>query len=81
LNNKRILDKLFANSNDKSKLLGVWTNGYLAIVALKLLNTSESQELYQKSFGELDEYTRRNAESLIQQIPQILAAGYFGNLA
>jgi hypothetical protein len=72
LTDKRILGKLYANSNDRSKLLGVWTNGHLAIAALKLLNTSESQELFQKSFRQLDEYNQRDVENLIQQIPQIM---------
>lgn len=70
-----IINKLYEISlriNQESKVIGLWTNGHLAMAALKLLNTSESLELYQNSMNKVDADTQEDIERLIKQLPQII---------
>jgi hypothetical protein len=71
---KNILDMLYTislNGNQESKVIGVWTNGHLAVAVLKLLNADTSLELFNNSIRTFDEITKKDIERLINQLPQI----------
>lgn len=70
-----IINKLYEISlrvNLESKVIGVWTNGHLAMAALKLLNTNKALELFESSINQVDVDTRKDIEKLINQLPQII---------
>ena len=70
-----IINKLYQISlrtDQESKVIGLWTNGHLAMAALKLLSTSESLALYENAINKFDNNTQKDIEHLIEQIQYII---------
>lgn len=73
---KNIINKLnyiSQNIQQEPKVLGEWTTGHYAMAVLYLLNTKDTQEIYNNNNKKLDEYAKEGIKKLIEQIPYMLS--------
>ena len=67
------LNYISQNIQREPKVLGEWTPGHYAMAALYLLNTKDTQEIYNNNNKKLDEYAKDGIKKLIEQIPYMLS--------
>ncbi len=53
-------------------MLGEWTTGHYAMAVLYLLNTKDTQEIYNNNNKKLEEYDKESIKKLIEEIPYML---------
>lgn len=67
------LNYISQNIQHEPKVLGEWTTGHVAMAVLYLLNTKDTQEIYNNNTKKLDEYAKESINKLIEQIPYLLS--------
>lgn len=67
------LNYISQNIQHEPKVLGEWTTGHYAMAVLYLLNTKDTQEIYNKNYNKLDGYAKESIKKLIEQIPYMLS--------
>lgn len=67
------LNDISQNIQQEPKVLGEWTTGHYAMAVLYLLNTEDTQEIYNNNNKKLDEYDRESIKEIIGQITYMLS--------
>lgn len=67
------LDYMSQNIQHEPKVIGEWTTGHCAMAVLYLLNTKDTQDIYNNNSRNLDEYAKESIKKLIEQIPYMLS--------
>lgn len=66
------LNCISKNIQNEPKVIGEWTTGHYAMAVLHLLNTKETQKMYNDNFNKLDKCTKESINKLIEQIHYML---------
>ena len=69
------LNYISQNIYQEPKVIGEWNTGHYAMAVLNLLNTMDTQEMYNNNMDKLDVYAQQGVKKLSEQISCMLKYG------